>query len=78
MAWLTPIDRVFNQRGFFYVFVGIILATTVVTLCTDSPIIGAHKDNPIEPTGNGNSLTSNDYVKSEIQKTGLSMLYRRG
>jgi hypothetical protein len=38
MAWTTPIDRVFNQKVFFYTFVGIIVGTTVMTLFSDSPI----------------------------------------
>ena len=38
MAWTTPLDRVFNQKVFFYTFVGIIVGTTAFTLFSDSPI----------------------------------------
>ena len=38
MAWTTPIDRVFNQKVFFYTFVGIIVGTTALTLFSNSPI----------------------------------------
>ena len=38
MAWTTPIDKLFNEKIFFYVFVGIIVGTTALTLFSDSPI----------------------------------------
>jgi len=38
MAWTTPIDKLFNEKIFFYAFVGIIVGTTALTLFSDSPI----------------------------------------
>jgi hypothetical protein len=38
MAWTTPIDKVFNQKVLFYAFVGIIVGTAAITLCSESPI----------------------------------------
>jgi hypothetical protein len=56
MPWLTPIDRVFNQKALFYTFVGIIVGTTVLTLYTDAPIVGSHRGNEVDTFGSGRSL----------------------
>lgn len=38
MSWITPIDKLFNQKVFFYTFVGIVVGTAALTLLSDSPI----------------------------------------
>lgn len=53
MAWTTPIDRVFNQKVFFYIFVGIVVGTTVLTLLSDSPIGNPGSLKEQGPVGNG-------------------------
>jgi hypothetical protein len=58
MAWGTPIDRVFNQKIFFYAFVGIIVGTTALTLFSDSPIGNTdfRKEAVFDPTSHGGFL----------------------
>jgi len=59
MAWTTPIDRVFNEKMFFFTFVGIIVGTTVFTLLSDSPIGNRDTLKKLEVRGNGfNALYS--------------------
>lgn len=55
MAWTTPIDKLFNQKAFFYTFVGIIVGTTALTLFSDSPIgkTNVRKQTVIDPNSNG-------------------------
>lgn len=56
MSWATAIDKLFNQKIFFYAFVGIIVGTTAVTLLSDSPI-GKNRRiaTDLDPTSNGES-----------------------
>jgi hypothetical protein len=53
MAWTTPVDRVFNQKVFFYAFVGIIVGTTAIALLSDSPIGKPTSLQKPKPRGNG-------------------------
>jgi hypothetical protein len=55
MPWSTPLDRVFNQKVFFYAFVGIIVGTTAITLFTDSPIgkTDVRKGKVFDPASHG-------------------------
>ena|SRR5277367_1404829 len=58
MAWTTPLDRVFNQKVFFYTFVGIIVGTTAFTLFADSPIGKTdvrRKDVVFDPASHGSA-----------------------
>jgi len=55
MAWTTPIDRVFNEKIFFFTFVGIIVGTTVFTLFSDSPVGNRETLKKLEPRGNGSN-----------------------
>ena len=53
MSWATAIDKLFNQKIFFYAFVGIIVGTTAVTLLSDSPIGKNRGIADLDPTSNG-------------------------
>jgi len=63
MAWLTPLDKVFNQRVLFYAFVGIIVGTTAVTLFSDSRI--------------GSNSLKGTVLDSESQGTNASLVVSR-
>jgi len=63
MAWTTPIDRVFNQKVFFYTFVGIIVGTAALTLFSDSPIGKPDvrkKDIVFDPSSRGQVFASSN------------------
>ena len=55
MTWSTPIDKLFNQKTFFYAFVGIIVGTTALTLLSDSPIgkTDVRKQTVFDPNSHG-------------------------
>lgn len=59
MPWRTPLDRIFNQKVFFYAFVGIIVGTTAITLFTDTRIGNPElrKDKVFDPKTHGWSIS---------------------
>jgi hypothetical protein len=78
MPWRTPIDRVFNQKALFYIFVGIIVGATVLTLALDFPIgkTNVRREGFFDQSGKGGFYYSVKILCLDPEKWSMNNLRR--